>query len=409
VQLTYAQQKSIEEFVYSQVVHLVPGNYEYKYKLNDRKWYINTNEKAHEDNNIITKDDFVQMIIDRYDISGNKKQDDQTRYHDDALILYQDHIMYDIELIINDNQHYKAHRSILAAGSDYFKNFFQSQSNESNNNTISLQVNETEAFPSMLKFLYTGTIPRSTLNFDQIESLLKLADIYHIPTLLKTLIDLITEKIDANNCLRLLFLQDFLGNQWTTIRKNSIRIAAINFLYICHQTEFLKLLFAVLSDILEHSEIVIANQSMFHSALMRWSQSQSKTNDATVIYQYMISDLYEDSFKKSNEIYKIPSAIVCFLADGTEKYTNMTINAINSFLKLTPHVMIGLLLMDLNTKIFVLNKIDRIYHYRIICKQVSKPEKIKNWNPTQYKMDIIKFAHDGFQEIYWMDSDTIVY
>jgi hypothetical protein len=96
----------------------------------------------------------------------------------------------------------------------------------------------------------------------------------------------------------------------------------------------------------------------------------------------MIADLYPDSFIKCNEIYKISSSIVCFLADGSEKYTNMTINAINSFLKLTPNVMIGFLLMDLDTKILISNKIDRIYHYRIIWKQTTKPEIIKNWNPT---------------------------
>lgn len=43
------------------------------------------------------------------------------------------------------------------------------------------------------------------------------------------------------------------------------------------------------------------------------------------------------------------------------------------------------------------------------AKKISKTDIIKDWNPTQYKLDIIKFSYDGFQEIYWMDSDTAIY
>jgi len=31
-----------------------------------------------------------------------------------------------------------------------------------------------------------------------------------------------------------------------------------------------------------------------------------------------------------------------------------------------------------------------------------------NWNPTQYKLDLVKFA-DKYETIVWLDSDVIVY
>ncbi|CAF0771955.1 unnamed protein product [Adineta steineri] len=409
-QLTYAYQKAPEEFIYSEVVQLIPGNYEYKYKINDQNWIINQNERKIKDNNSLTKEDFVQLIIDRSNFQEKKNVDDQIRYHDAAMLLYTTHLLSDIELVVNNEQHYKAHRAILSAGSDFFKAMFESNMTESTSKTISLKLDDVSSFPAVLKFLYVGSLEANYLNFDQIESLLKLADMYQIPTLFKALLDLTTKEIDANNCLHLLFMEKYLGDDWPTVRKQCIQIAAKHFLYICHQEEFSGLPFNALSDILDHKDIIICNQAMLYVALHRWAINSSKGNDSDCkIDKYMVPDLYHDAIKKCTEFYKNPATIVCFFADGTERYTTMTINAMNSFLNFTPYVMVGLLVMNNETKKLVLEKIDRKHHYRIICKQTSKSPIIKDWNPTQYKLDIIKYSYDGFQEIYWMDSDTAVY
>ncbi|CAF1492807.1 unnamed protein product [Didymodactylos carnosus] len=152
---------------------------------------------------------------------------------------------------------------------------------------------------------------------------------------------------------------------------------------------------------------------MLYSALHRWSittsRNDSEDDSDTEISKYMMPELYANSIRKCNNVYKNPSAIICYLTDGSEQYTTMAISAINSLLKVTPRIMIGLLVMEDDMKMLMMNNIDQKYHYRIICKQTSKSPLIKDWNPTQYKLDIIKFSHDGFQEVYWMDSDTIVY
>jgi len=95
---------------------------------------------------------------------------------------------------------------------------------------------------------------------------------------------------------------------------------------------------------------------------------------------------------------------VCFLFDGSEKYTKMTLTAVNSFLATTPHISVGLLF-------------PAHYEPEGITRQISDPSRIsirryephfQNWNPTQYKLDIRKFAPE-FASIFWLDSDTIVY
>jgi len=102
-----------------------------------------------------------------------------------------------------------------------------------------------------------------------------------------------------------------------------------------------------------------------------------------------------------NELRRI---IVCFLFDGSEKYTKMTLSAVNSFIATTPSISVGLLF-------------PAHYEPEGITRQISDPSRIsirryephfQNWNPTQYKLDIRKFAPE-FTSIFWLDSDTIVY
>ncbi|CAF1504942.1 unnamed protein product, partial [Adineta ricciae] len=124
--LTYAYQRNAEESVFSEVIQLVPDSYEYKYKINNKHWCLNPNERKNKDNNVLDREDFMQLILDRYDAQETITQNGRTRYHDVGMILYTDHLMFDVELIVNDVNRYKAHRAILAAGSDYFAAMFQS-------------------------------------------------------------------------------------------------------------------------------------------------------------------------------------------------------------------------------------------------------------------------------------------
>ena len=73
VQLNYAHRKNSNEFVYSGIVHLIPGDYEYKYYVNQKDWRTNSAMKMKKENNLLTKNDFVQMIIDRYDSLEKKR------------------------------------------------------------------------------------------------------------------------------------------------------------------------------------------------------------------------------------------------------------------------------------------------------------------------------------------------
>jgi len=95
--------------------------------------------------------------------------------------------------------------------------------------------------------------------------------------------------------------------------------------------------------------------------------------------------------------------IVCYMIDGSRKYTPMLISSIKSLQEQSPNVHIGLLLLpsaDLTLVTQELKDTSRIHTRNVSNHFVS-------WNPTQFKLDVEKFA-DEFETIVWMDSDTII-
>ena len=210
--------------------------------------------------------------------------------------------------------------------------------------------------------------------------------------------------ISLNNCLLLLSMEGELQPDWLKVRRLAIDMVAENFRYLCHQNLFLTLNYNIIRDIICSTKLQIPNRKMANVALHRWLNAN----------RAIIPDLSQSI--KTLQRYTFPkyrtsllSSIVCYFADGSVRYTNMTINAINSFLKSTPHVMVGLLVKDDDTKDRVMSSISKDDHYRILCKHISQTAHFTDWNPTQYKLDILLFLDHGFDEIYWMDSDTIVY
>lgn len=99
--------------------------------------------------------------------------------------------------------------------------------------------------------------------------------------------------------------------------------------------------------------------------------------------------------------------VVAFYADGSEKYTSMTIHAVKTFLENTPFVRAGLLTHTDDVKQRVIDALPEQYRDRVVHRTASATPYFANWNPTQYKLDIQHFK-DEFATIFWMDSDSIV-
>jgi hypothetical protein len=138
----------------------------------------------------------------------------------------------------------------------------------------------------------------------------------------------------------------------------------------------------------------------------RSAQSQKKVTVklASNLFLNLPEGLSELSYSKIGKT----RMIACFMIDGSDRYTAMTINAINSFLKATPEMHAGVLVPpSWGLSIFATRVVPQLVApERVIFKKWG--QHFAQWNPTQYKLDILQFA-DEYDVVLWLDSDTIVY
>lgn len=104
----------------------------------------------------------------------------------------------------------------------------------------------------------------------------------------------------------------------------------------------------------------------------------------------------------------LSSIIVVFFADGTERYNDMTAYALRTFIDATPRILVGLLTHDEQTASKIIDTLAPSQRHRVLPKLTSSTPHFKNWNPTQYKLDIVQYA-EAFETIFWFDSDTITF
>lgn len=97
---------------------------------------------------------------------------------------------------------------------------------------------------------------------------------------------------------------------------------------------------------------------------------------------------------------------MCFYADSD--FADMAVGAISTLLSCTPCIYIGLLTLDPNDEIEILQQLSPFETSRLIRRPVSASPHFSKWNPTQYKLDIVRFLDSGsFDYIFWMDSGNL--
>lgn len=101
----------------------------------------------------------------------------------------------------------------------------------------------------------------------------------------------------------------------------------------------------------------------------------------------------------------VDRTIVCFFAD--EVYVDMVVPAISTLLRTTPGITVGLLTPTRAIEEEILQHLPPDALGRVIYRPTSNTPHFPLWNPTQYKLDIAKFADYGvFENVFWMDGGS---
>ncbi|XP_007011198.2 PREDICTED: BTB/POZ domain-containing protein At3g56230 isoform X2 [Theobroma cacao] len=140
------------------------------------------------------------------------------------LVAFRDQIHTDIQLKPgNHGPCIPAHRALLAARSEIFRNMLDSDGCKAPpSDTITLPELNTEELESLLEFLYSGNLP-----FDKLEkhvySLFVAADKYEIPYLQEFCERFLLSSLNASNVLEILEISDVCSNK-------TLKETALNFI-----------------------------------------------------------------------------------------------------------------------------------------------------------------------------------
>lgn len=125
----------------------------------------------------------------------------------DLEILLEDESLKDVTLFVGEEK-FKAHKLILTARSPVFTSMFTCDMQESKTNQVTIDDIEPEIFEQLLRFIYTGRVPKS--DSEDMEALITAADKYAISDLKTFCGDIIITKINVQKAADILILADLV-------------------------------------------------------------------------------------------------------------------------------------------------------------------------------------------------------
>ncbi|KAK8631246.1 hypothetical protein V6N13_080001 [Hibiscus sabdariffa] len=131
------------------------------------------------------------------------------------MVAFKEQIHTDIQLKPNNGPSISAHKSLLAARSEIFKNILSSDNYKappSDTDTINLSELNTEELKSLLEFLYTGGLPEDEFK-KHVFALYVAADKYDIMYLQESCERYMLNSLNVSNALDILDLSDSHSNK----------------------------------------------------------------------------------------------------------------------------------------------------------------------------------------------------
>ncbi|XP_064199917.1 BTB/POZ domain-containing protein 17-like isoform X2 [Anguilla rostrata] len=185
--------------------------------------------------------------------------------------LYWSEDFSDVELVINETQRLKAHRMVLALGSDVFRQMFSGGSwREAEEKEVALTEDEScvEHMDAFLQYFYTGTI---SIRADNLFPLLILTDKYNVKTLRQCCEQFALQNFNAGSVGRALAWwrnAERLGFQ--ELERACRRFVTLNGLVLAASSDWLSLELERLLVLLQSNNLQVENEFQLFQAVIRW-------------------------------------------------------------------------------------------------------------------------------------------
>ncbi|XP_065507456.1 kelch-like protein 11 [Caloenas nicobarica] len=175
---------------------------------------------------------------------------------------------------------YRAHRSVLAAATEYFTPLLSGGFAESRSGRVELQKWSSEGGPdpdtveAVIGFMYTGTIRVSPGNVHEV---LEMADRFLLTRLKEFCGEFLKKKLNLSNCVAVHSLAHMYSlNQLALKAQDMIRR---NFHKVIQDEEFYTLPFHLIRDWLSDSEITVDSEEILFETILKWVQKNPEERE----------------------------------------------------------------------------------------------------------------------------------
>jgi len=188
---------------------------------------------------------------------------------------------------------FHCHKLILAMKSPYFEQkLYPSASSSSSaaaaaaatasNEQIVLNDVSADGFDKVLQFMYTG---ETELSDENVEQILRAADLMKLTELTAFCVDYLTERVSADKSLRYWKLAEYMN--LASLALTCQRLCVKEFGNIRSSSVLSSLSEKMMRDLLEDDELVVESEVDVCETLMKWLNSQSQSGNSVQPYQLL--------------------------------------------------------------------------------------------------------------------------
>ncbi|CAM9661136.1 unnamed protein product, partial [Heterosigma akashiwo] len=288
--------------------------------------------------------------------------------------MWRERLFCDIEVIV-EGRKFSTHRFILASHSDYMKTLFLgNRFSDSNRKSIELKDMSSDAFESVLAWMYTG---QCEVDNAYLTGILEAVIFLQCTSFLPEIVEVTSKSLISSTCL----------SAWETGEKFNIpslveaaeRKALSCFAEVVSMSEFTSLPLKRLVVLISSDELSVVKEEDVFDSVVRWAEAQDcPPTDAELgrVFSYVRFPLMSDDFVKEKvETEKLllstPQGMLSLSRSFREAYRSGVVPRAEANLKWED--------IEVGMKVWIIN--DR-QSLKNLCEQVVPgASKALGWNP----------------------------
>nr|XP_033774120.1 kelch-like protein 11 [Geotrypetes seraphini] len=233
----------------------------------------------------------------------------------------------DITLAFGGGGEFRAHRSVLAAATDYFTPLLSGHFEESRSGRVEMRKWSSEPGPDLetveavIQFMYTGKIRVCT---GSVHEVLELADRFLLIRLKEFCGEFLKKKLNLSNCVAIHSLAHMYTLSHLAMKAGDM--IRRNFFKVIQDEEFYTLPFHLVRDWLSDPEITVDSEEVLFETVLKWIQRNSEEREKYFVELFRLLRLsqmkptYLTRHVKSDQLVVKNEACMTLVSEAVESH-----------------------------------------------------------------------------------------